>query len=233
MTVRPELTGVPGVAETVILDALVASLPENLSEAPWSCRCEAVVWLGRGGRAARAAFPPALGGGRALVTVGGFVRYQETPVGPYDEVLGMVGGHRGVRPFGSVGFMAVDSAASLVGGRTNWAMPKTLASFSGAIADRATFSGAGDGPVSWRVQATPRVVGPRLPLRARTVARQQFPDGVVRDSVLTASGTFRPAVVRVEVASEGPLASWLRPGRHLGAVVDSMTFTLGEPLVQT
>lgn len=229
MSARPELTGVPGVAETAILEALVATLPENLSTAPWTCRCEAVVWLGMGGRAARAAFPPALGGPRALVTVGGFVRYQETPVGPYDEVLGLVGGHRGVRPFGSVGFMAVDSAASLVGGRTNWAMPKTLARFDGGIADRAAISGEGGGPVPWRVGATPRVVGPRLPLRARTVARQEFPDGVVRDCVLTASGTFRPAMVRVEVTSEGPLASWLRPGRHLGAVVESMTFTLGEP----
>jgi hypothetical protein len=226
---RPELTGVPGVPETLILESLVSRLPANISEAPWECRCEAVVWLGRGGRAAAATLPPALDASRALATVGGFVRYQDTPVGPYDEVLGLVASHRGVRPWGSVAFMAVDSETSLVGGRTNWAMPKTTAEFSGRVGNRQTMEGVGTGQVSWRVAATTRVVGPRLPLRGGLPARQVFPDGSVRSSILTARGTFRPAIVSVEVESDGPLDSWMRPGRHLGAVVDSMTFSLGQP----
>jgi hypothetical protein len=226
---RPELTGVPGVPETALLDELVARLPLNLSEAPWECVCESVIWVGRGGRAARQAMAPGLRGSRALGVVGGFVRYQDTPVGTYDEVLGLVASNQGARPWGSVAFMAVDSETSLVGGRTNWAMPKALARFEGGVGHRTTMAGWADGPAPWRIEATPRIVGPRLPLRSSVMARQEFPDGVVRSSRLKAVGTFRPALVRVEVESEGPLASWMRPGWHLGAVVESMTFSLGAP----
>ena len=69
--------------------------------------------------------------------IGGMVRYLETPVGPYDEVLGMVGSRTGLRPWGSVAFMSVDSEPSLVGGRSNWAIPKTLGSFDGIGTPRA------------------------------------------------------------------------------------------------
>ncbi|GGO93961.1 hypothetical protein GCM10011584_33880 [Nocardioides phosphati] len=229
MSGRVELTDVAGVPETRLLEAVASRLPPNASTAPWECRCEALVWAARGSRAAREALPPALAGSRALAVVGGFVRYADTPVGRYDEVLGLVASHRGLRPWGSVAFMAVDSEPSLVGGRSNWAMPKTLAAFEGEIASGATITGGGAGDLSWRVSAKPRVVGPPLPLRASVMARQQFPDGVVRASRLRNRGWFRPALVRVEVESDGPLPSWLRPGWHLGAVVDRMTFTLGAP----
>ena len=39
-------------------EALVATLPVNEAPAPWECRCSALLWLGRGGRAAAAAMPP-------------------------------------------------------------------------------------------------------------------------------------------------------------------------------
>jgi hypothetical protein len=226
---RPELTGVPGVPEVALAEALVARLPANLSEAPWECRCEAVVWAGRGGRAARLALPPGLRRSRALASIGGFVRYQDTPVGEYDEVLGLVASHSGLRPWGSVAFLAVDSETSLVGGRTNWAMPKGLARFDGRVGNRLSMSGSGLETASWGIDATPRVIGPRLPLRTSLMARQQFPDGSMRASKLRVSGTFRPALVRVAVESEGRLASWMRPGWHLGAVVESMSFSLGVP----
>jgi hypothetical protein len=157
------------------------------------------------------------------------VRYLSTPVGPYDEVLGMVGSRNGLRPWGSVAFMSVDSEASLVGGRTNWAMPKTLGAFDGDIGDRRTISASGADDSRWRVTATPRVLGPALPIRTVGVARQEFPGGRVGDSPLRARGRIRPALVTVEVESDGPLADWLRPGRHLGAVVEHATFALGEP----
>jgi hypothetical protein len=189
-----------------------------------------VVWFGRGGRAATQALPPALRGqARGLGVVGGVVRYLETPVGPYDEVLGMVGSRTGHRPWGSVAFMSVDSEASLVGGRTNWAMPKTLGSFDGAIGNGRTVTGSGADETRWRVSVTPTVIGPALPVRTTGLARQEFPGGRVGDSPLRARGRIRPALVTVEVESEGPLAGWLRPGRHLGAVVEHATFTLGEP----
>lgn len=225
---RHEITDVIGVGETALSTSVVDQLPENLAPAPWSVQSRAVVWMCRGGSAAREALPPLLRSGRALMVTGGMVRYQETPVGPYDEVFGVVMSKDG-QPFGTVAFMAVDSPASLVGGRTNWAMPKTLASFEGSPDNRRTMEARGAAGVTWRVQATPTVLGPPLPLRTTAITRQQFPDGQVRDSALQSRGRFRPAIVKVEVESDGKLPEWLRPGRHLGAIVDRFTFSLGEP----
>src|SRR5690242_18340125 len=87
---RPELTGVTGVPETLLSPGLLASLPENTSEAPWTVNCSAVLWTGRPTAEARAALAPQLRSSRAVVVVGGMVRYLETPVGPYDEVFGIV-----------------------------------------------------------------------------------------------------------------------------------------------
>jgi hypothetical protein len=226
---RPELTGVGGVPETALSEALLATLPPNESEAPWTVNCSAVLWTVRPTRAATASLPPALRGRRGLVVVGGIVRYLETPVGPYDEVFGFVMSGHGRHPVGTITFMAVDSPLSLVGGRTNWAMPKTLASFQGRIASGESLVATGQDSLGWRVSARPRVLGPRVPVRSKAVTRQEFPGGVTGDSRLIARGAARAALVDVEVVSDGPLAGWLRPGKHLGAVVDRVTFTLGVP----
>jgi hypothetical protein len=228
---RPELTGVAGVPETALSEALLAGVPAQSAPAPWTAECRALLWLGRGGAAARAALPPALRGrARGLGVVGALVRYLDTPVGAYDEVLGLVAaGGAGAPVWGSVAFMAVDSPTSLVGGRVNWAMPKTLADFDGdpAAGGRVTASAA-DSP-AWRVAATARPFGPAVPVRLRSTARQEFSGGRVGDSRLTGRGRVRLATVQVDVTSEGPLPGWLRPGRHLGAVVEHATFTLSEP----
>jgi hypothetical protein len=226
---RPELTGVGGVPETALSQALLATLPPNESEAPWTVNCSAVLWTVRPTREATEALPPALRGRRGLVVVGGMVRYLETPVGPYDEVFGLVMSRSGRQPVGTVTFMAVDSPSSLVGGRANWAMPKTLAAFEGRIATGATLVATGQDTMGWRVSARPRVLGPGFPVRSRAITRQEFPGGILGDSRLEARGTARPALVGVEVESDGPLGSWLRPGRHLGAVAEGITFTLGAP----
>jgi hypothetical protein len=226
---RPELTGVGGVPECLLSPTLLASLPENTSEAPWTVNCSAVLWTTRPTAAAREALPPALRDHRAAVVVGGMVRYLETPVGPYDEVFGIVMLREGLRrSFGHVAFMAVDSPASLVGGRTNWAMPKTLASFGGGVGHRRTIVARGQ-DTTWEVSAKPHVVAPRLPVRSSAVTRQQFPGERLGDSRLSARAKARPALVEVDVSSEGPLADWLRPGRHLGAIAETVTFTLGRP----
>jgi hypothetical protein len=226
---RPELTGVAGVPETALSEALLATLPPNESEAPWTVNCSAVLWTVRPTRAAAEALPPSLRGGRGVVVVGGVVRYLETPVGPYDEVFGIVMSGYGRQALGTVTFMAVDSPESLVGGRTNWAMPKTLAAFEGGIGSGQTVVATGQDGLGWRVSARPRVLGPSLPVRSRAVTRQEFPGGILGDSRLRARGTARPALVDVEVESDGPLAGWLRRGKHLGAVADHVTFTLGAP----
>jgi hypothetical protein len=230
MSQTAALAGVPGVPETRISQALLSTLPANVAPAPWSCVCDAVLWFGRGGPAATAALaPPLRRAARGLGVVGAMVRYRETPVGPYDEVLGMVGSHTGARPWGSVAFMAVDSGASLVGGRTNWAMPKTLAAFEGDPAPGSTVVARGDDEVRWEVAASSRVLGPAVPVAAAGRARQVLPGGGIADCRLSARGRVRPALVTVEVVSDGPLASWLRPGRHLGLVVQDARFTLAEP----
>jgi hypothetical protein len=222
------LAGVPGVPETSLSRALLETLPEHDAPAPWSCACDAVLWFGRGGSAATAALPPVLRRrARGLGVVGGMVRYRGTPVGPYDEVFGSVGSHTGLRPWGSVAFMAVDSRASLVAGRTNWALPKTLATFEGDLGS--AFTARGDDDVQWQVTVSFRVLAPAVPLVVGGEVRQAFPDGRVGNSRLSVRARVRPAVVTVEVGSEGPLASWLRPGRHLGVLVSDARLSLAAP----
>ena len=119
---------VAGVAETLLTEQVVNRLPENLAPAPWTCECESVLWTMRPSRGAAQALPPGIGNGALpLGVIGGMVSYRDTPVGHYDEVLGAVVFRRGLTPRGTIAFMAVDSETSIVGGRANWAMPKTLA----------------------------------------------------------------------------------------------------------
>lgn len=226
---RPELTGVAGVPETALSEALLATLPPNESEAPWTVNCSAVLWTTRPTREAAESLSPALRGRRGVVVIGGIVRYLETPVGPYDEVFGIVMSGYGRQAVGTVTFMAVDSPQSLVGGRTNWAMPKTLASFRGGIAHKETVVATGQDSLGWRVSARPRVLGPSMPVRSKAITRQEFPGGLLGDSRLSARGKARPALVDVEVQSDGPLAGWLRPGKHLGSIAHSLTFSMGVP----
>lgn len=210
--------------------ALPIWLPENTAPAPWTCDARAVVWYARGSAAATEALPPALReSASGLGVVGGMVRYSKTPVGPYDEVFGLVGSRTGGQPWGSVAFMSVDSEASLVGGRTNWAMPKTVATFTGEVGGGRTMTATGADETSWCVTVTPTTYGPVLPMRSRGRCRQEFPGSRVGESLMRGKGRIRLAVVTVEVESDGPLPTWLRPGRHLGAVVESATFSLTEP----
>ena len=217
-----DLSAVPGVVETELGGSLLDSLPAAAPPAPWDCACEAVVWMSRPAAAAADAGPELAG--RNLLVMGGFVRYLDTPVGPYSEVLGSVGVLQGRRVTATVPFMAVDSRDSLVGGRQNWSLPKTLASFTGSpLAGAVTARGEG-----WSVRADVRAVGPFLPIRMKGRLAQYWPDGALRTSLLRGDGRLRPAVVNVAVQSEGPLAGWLRPGRHVGAVLRSAQFHLSE-----
>jgi hypothetical protein len=86
-------------------------------------------------------------------------------------------------------------------------------------------SAEGDG---WSVRVTARPIAARLPVRTTGKVVQAWPDGSVRSALLTGKARSRPALVTVEVRSNGNLASWLRPGRHLGAVMSDTEFTLPE-----
>lgn len=223
-----DLARVAGVPETLLSAGLLASLPESAPAAPWICSGTALLWLARGGSRARAALPPVLRG-PALAVVGGFVHYSDTPVGGYDEVFGIVASRTGASLWGHVAFMAVDSRASLVGGRTSWGMPKTLATFP-----RSRVAALGVDR-HWEVAARARALGPRLPLRLSAAARQVLPDGTAGASRLVAHARARPALLHMTVTSAvaGPLVpslpQWLRPGRHLGLLLDDLHLTLSPP----
>lgn len=221
----PRMTGlaeVPGVRESTLDAQTAGSLPAQAPPAPWECDSCAILWLGRG-RGVRDTVGTLLPGGVAMIVVGGMISYRRTPVGPYHEVFGGVGLRTGRRVSVSIPFMAVDSPDSVVGGRQNWSLPKVLAEFSGQPGAGATMTAIGDG---WTLHVTAHQLGPRLPVQMTGKLVQRWSDGVFRAAVLTGRAKARPALVRVEVASSGQLGSWLRPGRHLGAILTDATFTV-------
>ena len=80
------------------------------------------------------ALPEVLRGSPSLaVTIGALIRYIDSPVGPYREIIAVPAFVRRPFPQANVAFIAVDSEASVVGGRSNWALPKVLARFEGTI----------------------------------------------------------------------------------------------------
>jgi hypothetical protein len=212
-----EVRAVAGVPESALPQGV--ELPPSAPLAPWTVTCEAIVWYARSSRDALPAESDV--GGRAVAVCGGFVQYRDTPVGPYGEVFGGVALRKDGKTAVTIPFMAVDSPASVVGGRRNWALPKTLATFGGSPTSGSVTA---EGP-GWRLRATARALGVALPVRSGGRIVQRWPDGELRTTLMRARGRARPALVTLEVESDGPLPSWLRPGRHLGAVVPSGTFT--------
>lgn len=225
-----DLAAVHGTPETSLSEEFAAGLPANSAPAPWDVRASAVVWWSKPTPAAAEALPPTLRGrAKPVMVIGGLVRYADTPVGTYDEVFGVVAYRDGLSIAGTIPFMAVDSPSSLVGGRGNWAIPKTLASFTGAPADGESFgAGSATGP-AWQVSATVRAKGPRLPVFSRARVAQEFPDGILRGTRLKARGRMRFAGIDVAVSSDAGLPDWLVPGRHKGALITDTSFTLGVP----
>jgi hypothetical protein len=220
-----DLAAVPGVAECALDDATLAALPADAPPAPWDCELSAVIWWARGGKAAtRTAAPAAPVARRALAVVGGMVSYRSTPVGGYHEVYGAIGIRHGRGVRGTIPFMSVDSLTSLVGGRANWSLPKCPAEFTGEPGE-GTMTARGRG---WQVRATARPFGPRvsMPMAGRII--QPWPDGERRESVLTGKGRGQPAIVTVEVESDGQLATWLRPGKHVGMLLTDTAFSFSE-----
>ena len=155
------------------------------------------------------------------VTVGGFARYRRSQVGPYEEVFASPAPvvHEG-RILMPIAFTAVDSAASLRGGRANWALPKEMATFSG-------WSAAGEDG-AWSVRARVVSTGARIPLLGGARLLQVAGDGSIARSLAWARGMGRAA--RVDVAVSGSsLAEWLLPGRHLGLALERVTLTVQAP----
>ena len=222
---RSELATVPGVPESPLTSEMLTQLPDSAPPAPWEGTASVVLWMTRGGKAARQALPPRLRNEvSALAVVGGMVHYRDTPVGTYHEVFGNVGFQRRARPRGVVSFMAVDSPASLLGGRSNWSLPKTLASFDGEVAAGRTMTTVGQ---DWRVTAKVTAVLPAIPMRIPLTLEQEWPDGIVRPCTMRIRGRGRPALVTVRVEAPGSLSRWLRSGHHAGMVFEAVKFAMG------
>ncbi|GAB2682583.1 acetoacetate decarboxylase family protein [Thalassiella azotivora] len=233
---------VAGAPETRLGREVLATLAAvRAVPAPWTCTLDALVWwapVGSGRRAALAAVvPPSVRSGRRpLLVVGALVDYRDSPVGPYREAVGAVllAGRDGLAVH--VPFLAVDSTASLVGGRREWALPKTSATFD-RPADGPPVSASGEG---WHVTASARTVPRALAAPGLLVGRLVQLRG--RDPVTTpvrVAGRVRPAVVRVAVRSaagrqpgrrgRAGLAGWWPRGRCAGARVDGATLLVRPP----
>jgi hypothetical protein len=190
------------------------------SPAPWDCRLEAVVWWHRARPEAAAALPPPLRGRRLPVTLAGLIRYRDSPVGPYREVVAcpMVI-LDGLVPTGHVPFIAVDSPASLHAGRENWALPKVPASFPGAPGAAA--------PASWSVAARVRARRRRLPIALAARCLQVDPTGALLAFWVLGAGLAAPARARVQLAGpERP--AWLGQGDHPALVLAPARVRIGR-----
>ncbi len=128
------LISIPGVPESQLPCGVAASLPDRAPGSPWHCEVTSVFWFHKARPGAAEALPEVLRGlPRLPVTIGALIRYLDSPVGPYAEVIAAPVLVRRPFPQANVAFIAVDSQASVVGGRSNWALPKVLARFDGDI----------------------------------------------------------------------------------------------------
>ncbi|HEV7805599.1 MAG TPA: hypothetical protein VGO80_07275 [Solirubrobacteraceae bacterium] len=123
---------------------------------------------------------------------------------------------RPLPPVSHVAFMAVDSPASVAGGRGNWALPKVLASFDGEPGRPGSVTARGDG---WEVRVIATVRVRRFPAVATFRCDQLWPDGIVRRFSVRMHGPAQLARVEVEHRVASPLSRWLTDGRHVGVVI--------------
>ena len=159
------------------------------------------------------------------LAVAGFVRYHRTPVGAYDELLAsptLVGG--GLWRL-HLPLIAVDSLASLHAGRAHWALPKTLAEFSGAPASRRSVEARGPG---WSLHAAVVARGPTVPVWMRVSLAQVRGTGEVVTFPVVFRGPAQLARVEVTVSESASFADWLRPGIHLGVLLRGVRMRLGR-----
>jgi hypothetical protein len=178
---------------------------------PWRTQVSAVLWWHRATPSARAQLPDAVRDLPSLpLTVGALVRYRDSPVGSYSEVFASpVLLRRGLRlPAVTVPFIAVDSIASVVGGRAGWALPKTLA--------RALWPP--DAPArietdDWSVALSVHPRGPIVPFAATLPLLQAQPDRSRRLSSVRTRGRFRAGLAEI-TTSGATLPRWLVPGTH-------------------
>ena len=214
---------VPGIRGTELAPEIVERLPVSAPPAPWRLRASGCLWVAPAPRCAGAALQKGIAG-RPLAVGGMFVAYEETPVGPYNEIIGFVALRRRWSVAAHIPFIAVDSADSVVGGRANWSLPKTLATFSGHPVRERAIRGDHD---DWQVTAQAQALGPVLPAAWRFTLVQARAVGYEERSHGRARGRLRPALVQVRASGVRELTGWLHSGRYPGAIIERFDGELG------
>ena len=215
------LIDIAAVPESRLSAELAAELPTGVAPAPWRARANVLFWWSKPDERAKAALrdviPDALGAGwTPRLIVGALINYKSTPVGGYSEVIGLVSLGRGAKVINHVPFIAVDSRDSIVGGRANWALPKTLAAFTGHPASGVEMTASiGDCVVT----ATPTAFGPPIPIAMPPTSPvvQVGPGGRLWSAKARGRGVIRLAHVEASVA-DASFGDWFPAGRRLGVV---------------
>jgi hypothetical protein len=186
------------------------------SPPPWPATVRATLWWHRSTDEAKSIGPKSQ---VIPMTIGMVVDYLDSPVGPYREILASPvlrrpGAGLGPLPRMAVPFIAVDSAASVHGGREHWGLPKVMADFTGDV-----LAGAGAGGPDWTVETQSEGHGPVFPIRGGLGFAQPADAALL---LAAAKLTGRARYARVTVLAEGPtLTKWLKPGTHHGVQIVS------------
>jgi hypothetical protein len=216
-----------GLPETTLPSALVQLLPENSAPAPWRTHCRVITWMHAASPAAIEAFPAPIRPAGVALVAWALVRYERTPVGPYNEIAVTLlpdGGDG----YGHIPFIAVDSYPSIVGGRANWLLPKSLARFVWT-ADGLSANATADAPTKpgWSITVNAAPTGDPAQTSIPSNVKQVSRAGAVRRFSGTMAGRMQPASVKVEGVAEGPLAALLVPGQHDGTLLADCKFEVG------
>jgi hypothetical protein len=226
-----ELALIPAAPESELAAALDRRLPQTAPPAPWRCRVDGFVWIQRSGSAAPSVLPAPLQSGPSarwvIGVIGACLHYTDSPVGPYSEVYAALLVRTGYRLVAHIPFMAVDSLDSIRGGRANWALPKTLATFEGTPSACAALRVEGTG---WHLDARSRPFGPRLPVRIALPCAQVRPDQAIGRYKATIAGPARLSRVEVDVASDASLRDWMPSGRHIATQWSNASLTVAAPV---
>jgi hypothetical protein len=221
------VTAATGLPETDLPDSLIARLPDSAAPAPWQTRCNVVSWLHEPDAAAIETFPAAIRPESVALVAWALVRYEDTPVGPYSEIAVTLIPNGG-DGYGHIPFIVVDSLTSIVGGRTNWLLPKALARFewSGDGTSVTVTSGEPATP-AWSIAVSYSCAGDISAITVPNHVEQVSRDGVVRRFDGELSGSMQGGSAYVDGHADGPLAALLKVGSHSATVITNCQFDVG------
>lgn len=235
-----EIGRLSGVEETRLDPSLAARLPAQTPGPPWRTRIEAVVWLQRARPAAARVLPAGYSAWPRSVSIGAFIRYLDSPVGPYHEFLACPALLAGAGLRVHVPLIAVDSLPSLHGGRAHWGLPKTLAEL--AWCDPATGitirpgASASCGALGvhargrdWAVSADVRARGPEVPFVLRFRFVQPHPDGGTLRTRASVYGRARLARSTLVGTPGASFTEWLPDGTYRGFLVTGARLHIAAP----